>query len=182
MKDCRVSPSDTANDDVSSGTSRCSKTDIRSLIEAEEEKKGIPIGLLNSIAAVESEHDPFAVNFSSKSYHFKSKYEAVKFINTSIENGGRNISIGCLQLHYKTHGIHFRSIDYMITPENNISYAAHLLKELHDRYGSWKTAVKMYHHNKAKYNEGYYEKVIKKYNTLYRKQTELGFASKDDLK
>ncbi|MDR2667065.1 MAG: transglycosylase SLT domain-containing protein [Holosporales bacterium] len=154
---------DIARGDVPDESSEYSKSGLRNLIENEEEINGIPNGLLNSIAAVESEHDPFAVNFKSKSYHFKSKCEAVKFIEASIKNRGGNISIGCLQLHYRTHGCHFSSISDMITPKNNVSYAAHLLRKLYNRHGSWETAVKMYHNSKAKYNESYYRKVTARY-------------------
>ena len=139
------------------------KSQLNGIIEREEENKGIPKGLLKSMVFVESGNNPYAVNSSKKSHHFQSKAQAANFINTSINGGRENLSVGCLQLHYKTHGKYFASVEDMIDPVNNISYAANLLKNLYNKYGNWETAVKIYHSGKAQHNSAYYQKVMKKY-------------------
>lgn len=145
-----------------------SKEHIKSIIYKQELENRIPEGILSSIAAVESQYKPYAINAKSRSYDFDSKDKAVKFIENSINHGCTNISVGCLQIHYKTHHSKFSSIDNMLTPENNISYGAKLLKSLYLRYGSWEKAIKFYHTSKAKYNRVYYAKVMKKYNSIMK--------------
>lgn len=141
------------------------KSDIRKLIAAEEKAKGIPEGILDSIAAVESQHSAYAVNTRRNSHKFKTKAEAVKFINNTVKHGGQNISIGCLQLHYGTHKKNFSSVEDMLSPKGNVAYAAALLKKLYNKYGSWEMAIKKFHSSKKKYNNLYYRKVMKAYNT-----------------
>ena len=144
------------------------KTEICKIIDKEEKSKGIPTGILNSIAAVESQHTAYVVNTKKKSHKFKSKAAATNFIKASVNEGCKNISVGCLQLHYKSHSNNFISISDMLTPESNVSYAARLLKGLYDKYGNWETAIKMYHTSKSKYGKIYYSKVMKKYNSIYK--------------
>ena len=148
--------------------SQTSKDAVREIISNEEKKNGIPSGILDSIAKVESRHNVYAVNTSKKTYNFKTKAEAVKFINTSLRNGCNNISVGCFQLHYATHKKNFVSIDNMLTAEANVMYAANLLRNLHNKYGSWELAIKKYHSSKAKYNNVYYKKVMSAYNSLHK--------------
>lgn len=145
-----------------------SEEEVKQIIATEERKQGIPNGILNSIAAVESRHKPYAVNARQKAHNFGTKDEAVKFVNASLKSGCDNISVGCLQLHYKTHRKKFTSLDDMLTPESNASYAAGLLKSLYNRYGSWEMAIRMYHTKKARYNKRYYKKVMRAYNSIYR--------------
>lgn len=139
------------------------KSELNTIIEKEEENKGIPKGLLKSMVSVESGNNPYAVNSSKKSHHFQSKSQAANFINTAVNKGRQNLSVGCLQLHYKTHRKHFNSIEDMIEPTTNISYAAKLLKNLYDKYGSWEKAIKVYHSGQDHHNNIYYKKVMKKY-------------------
>ncbi len=151
------------NVDVSQQDERFCNSDIRKLIASEEKAKGIPAGILNSIAAVESQHSAYAVNAKRKSHKFKTKAEAVSFIKSTAQSGEKNISVGCLQLHYDTHKKHFASVDDMLSPKGNVAYAAMLLRSLYDRYGSWELAIKKYHSSKEQYSNLYYRKVMKAY-------------------
>ena len=141
------------------------KPDLQSLIATKEKENGIPEGILNSIASVESKHKVYAVNTHSKSHNFKSKSDAVKFIKTAIKCGKKNISIGCCQLHYSSHKKNFLSIDDMLTPEKNISYAALMLKKLYLRYGNWEKAIKKFHNASKRHNQVYYQKVMRIYSS-----------------
>ncbi len=141
---------------------------IKNLISEKESENGIPNGILSSIAAVESQYRPYAINAKNKPYNFDSKEKAVRFIEDSVSCKCTNISVGCLQIHYKTHHSKFSSIDSMLTPENNISYGAKLLKSLYMKHRSWEKAIKFYHTSKSKYNRVYYAKVMKKYNSIIK--------------
>lgn len=139
-----------------------SQDELYKIIDHEETTNGIPKGLLHSMAAVESQNAPYAVNAHRRSHRFRSKKAAAEFVNASVRRGCQNISVGCLQLHYKTHRRHFASIEDMLTPERNVSYAAALLCALYRKYGSWEQAVKMYHSRRGKLNKAYYAKVMQK--------------------
>lgn len=140
-------------------------SDVRKIIASEEKAKGIPKGILHSIAAVESQHSVYAVNAKKKSHKFKTKAEAISFIKNTAKSGEKNISVGCLQLHYGTHKKNFASVDDMLTPKSNVAYAAMLLRSLYDRYGSWEQAIKKYHSSKEQYGNLYYRKVMEAYGS-----------------
>jgi soluble lytic murein transglycosylase-like protein len=137
--------------------------DVLSIIKAEERRNGIPDGLLLSIATVESGCSPYAVNTARKAVRLSSKDEAVRFVEAKVQRGNRNMSIGCMQLHHRTHSKNFASVSDMFDCAKNVAYAADLLKALHDKYGSWEKAVRAYHSGKAKYNTIYYRKVMRQY-------------------
>lgn len=157
--DSRVNVEDSQKDE------KLVRSDIQKLIASEEKAKGIPKGILNSIAAVESQHDVYAVNARKKSHKFKTKAEAISFIKRAAKSGEKNISVGCLQLHYGTHKKNFASVEDMLSPKSNVAYAAMLLRSLYDKYGSWERAIKKYHNSKEQYSNLYYRKVMRAYGT-----------------
>ena len=70
---------------------------IRELIKQAESKQNIPSGLLKAIGLVESRLQPYCINYNGRGYSFKTKSEAVKFINDLIRKGETNFSVGCFQ-------------------------------------------------------------------------------------
>lgn len=109
-----------------------------------EGKHGIPDNLLTAIAHMESKCSPYAVNARGRGFYFKTKEEAVAFVEQLIEEGTTDINIGYMQLHYPSHKNRFASVADMIDPSHNIAYAAKLLKSLYKTYGSWEKAVERY--------------------------------------
>jgi soluble lytic murein transglycosylase-like protein len=154
-------PASTRNEKSEPGSADSSE--IAKIIAAEEEKNGIPSGLLKAIVEVESGCNPYFVNTRGRSLRFKSKDEALKCINHMVRQGRLNLSIGCAQLHYKSHRNHFASVANMIDPKENIAFAAKILKKLYLKHGNWRDATKRYHAAKPKYYTPYYRKVVKKY-------------------
>ena len=140
--------------------------EIPKMIEKHEKLNGIPRGILKSIATVESGIRPYVVNIKGKSYIFESKKKALNFIQQQIKKHNQNFSVGCMQIHYKSHKNQFNSVDEMLSPERNLAYAAFMLKKLYTKYGNWEKAIKRYHAAKAKYSNVYYKKVMKVYNSL----------------
>jgi hypothetical protein len=128
-------------------------------IAKQETEKGIPQGLLKAIAMVESRISPWAVNALGRAHFFKSKEAAAKFIRGLVARGVGNIGIGCMQLHYASHHRHFKSVEDMLEPKNNIAHAAKLLRHLKSRYGSIERAVKLYHSASPYYHNIYKTKV-----------------------
>jgi soluble lytic murein transglycosylase-like protein len=139
---------------------------ILSAISEEERSNDIRPGLLRSVAMVESECNPYAVNVGGRSYAFKSMSKATDFVKSMVKSGRTNLSVGCLQLHYGTHRGSFSSVDDLLNPELNISYAARLLRKLYDKHGSWEKATQRYHTSNPNRGKSYYRKVLKAHNKI----------------
>jgi soluble lytic murein transglycosylase-like protein len=118
---------------------------IKDMIAQQETQKGIPQDLLRAIAKIESGISPWAVNVAGRGHIFKSKEAAAKYVRELLEEGTTNFSVGCMQLHYASHRRHFKSVEAMLEPQNNIAHAAKLIKNLEQRHGSMERAVKLYH-------------------------------------
>ena len=131
----------------------------KDVISKQETQKGIPQGLLKAIAAVESGISPWAVNANGRAHIFRSKEAAAKYVRELAESGMGNFSVGCMQLHYASHRRHFKSVEAMLEPENNIAHAAKLIKSLERRHGSMDRAVKMYHSASPEHHNPYKNRV-----------------------
>ncbi len=137
---------------------------INELIKQAESKQNIPSGLLRAIGLVESRLQPYAINYNGRGYFFKTKAEALKFVNDLIRKGETNFGVGCFQLHYKSHFNKFRSVNEMLDPARNVKYAASLLKHLYKYYNyQWSNAVRRYHSGDSYLNGIYYNKVMRKF-------------------
>lgn len=134
-------------------------TNCKELISHFEKMYNIPEKLLLAIATVESKKSPWAVNAQKKSRFFSTKEAAVQHIQKLKEKGVKNINIGCMQINLQSHGRKFNNIGDILTPYNNIAYAAKLMKMLHAHYGSWEEAVKYYHSSSTAYHTTYMHKV-----------------------
>jgi len=133
---------------------------IEQLIQTTERQYGIPSGLLAAIAQVESGMNAHAINVKGKAI-IASK------INDAKNNGIDNIDVGVMQINYRWHGEEFDSIEEMLNPKRNITYAAKLLKSLKARQGTWYEAVKYYHSAKPEYHKIYSRKVVMQWGRKY---------------
>lgn len=144
-----------------------SKKECKDFITKMERVNKIPEGLLTAIAAVESEHNPWAINCGKFSRAFASQEAAVKFVKDLRLKGKVDINIGILQINYGAHKTKFKTAEEILSPSKNIKYAANYLVYLKKTYGSWKKAVCFYHSPCPKYQNMYWKKVtnaLKKYN------------------
>jgi hypothetical protein len=64
-----------------------------------------------------------------------------------------------MQLHYASHRRHFKSVEAMLEPQNNIAHAAKLIKNLERRHGSMERAVKLYHSPSPAHHNSYKNRV-----------------------
>ena len=131
-----------------------------------EKKYGIPDKLLAAIAIVESKKSPWAINAEGRSRFFHTKEEAVKHVQYLKQKGVRNINIGYMQINLQSHGRHFKTVGDLLTPYDNIAYAAQLIKKLYRQYGSWGLAVRFYHSGSSVYNIPYQNRVLKAWKTV----------------
>lgn len=139
---------------------KITKEVCRQHIHTEEKSKGIESGLLEAIAQIESKLAPYTVNAGGYAHSFKTADAAVQFIKTKQDQGCRNISVGPMQLHLPSHRRNFNSIESMLDPKKNISYAANLLAKLKRRTGCVEKAVKMYHSGNHHMGEAYKNRVF----------------------
>lgn len=136
------------------------KQHIVSLIAKAEKENQIPPGLLAAIAKVESGTKIYALNINGVAVFKESLEEASKVVNNYLALGHTNIDLGVMQLNFRWHGAEFKSIAEMLRPENNIRYAASLLKSLRVKHGNWHKAIRYYHSAKPEHHVKYSRKVV----------------------
>ena len=146
------------------------KLDCRQIAHQIEKNFNIPNKLLVSIALTESGTTnskgkfvswPWTLNVNGKPYFFENKVKAYNFLLKKIEEGKKNIDIGCMQVSYKYHRKHFHSLKSFLDPQNNVVYAAKYLKKLYEKKKSWNKAISHYHSSNPKRMTKYLAKVHK---------------------
>lgn len=98
---------------------------------------------------------PWTVNLQGKGFWFDSAEEVRAFVRRSIRRGELSFDVGCFQINYKWHGDAFASVEDMIDPWKNATYAARFLAELHRELGDWTQAAGAYHSRTARYAKRY---------------------------
>lgn len=134
--------------------------DLDHIFEKIEEEENIPKDLLKAISIQESSR-PWAwtVAVNGKGYFFKTKKEAVDYVQTAMKVE-RNIDVGCMQINMIHHRNAFKSLDEAFIPENNIRYAAKFLRSLYEMTNSWECAVERYHSANVEFSKPYKKKVF----------------------
>lgn len=135
-------------------------TELKKLISTAEIEHKIPKGLLAAIAKIESGNKAYALNMAGTSYIAKSIDEAASVVSEKVSSGYTNIDVGVMQLNYRWHGGEFDSIEEMLTPLKNITYAAKLLVSLKKQHGDWHKAVRYYHSATPEHHKKYSRKVV----------------------
>ena len=143
-----------------------------------ERAAGIPNGLLLAIGKRESGRFdmqagdvlpwPWSVNREGEGHFFASRQEAAAYVASAEHQGSRSIDVGCFQINLKYHPMAFASLDAAFDPAANAAYAARFLRELHDRKGSWETAVAYYHSASPLLGVPYQEAVFATWHGLAR--------------
>jgi soluble lytic murein transglycosylase-like protein len=148
-----------ASNTMATPVNNCSAGDIKAMIFAAEIQHKIPEGLLAAIAKVESGNRAYAVNLGGRPVYSSSFAQAVSAAKAQIRSGKRNIDLGVMQLNYRWHGKQFSNIEAMLTPKNNINYAAGLLQSLYKQHGNWQKAIRHYHSANLEHSRKYSRKV-----------------------
>lgn len=112
----------------------------------------VPAWLLYSIAKVESNLNPYAINHKGKSYHFKSYQKAYSFLKTV----GSNVDVGLGQINCgiwrKTLGVECSDL---LNPWLNLSAMGFILRDIVKRMGGktasfWDVVARYHSSNKAR--------------------------------
>jgi soluble lytic murein transglycosylase-like protein len=112
-------------------------------------KYDVPLGVLYAVALTETGRrgslHPFALNIEGPSFFPHTLEEALQQFAKARQAGAKLIDIGCMQINHHYHGSHFRSVEDMFDPQENVDYAAQFLKDLRITEGSWTLAAARYH-------------------------------------
>ena len=134
-----------------------------------EARHGIPTGLMQSIARVESgrkmvtgEYIPWAwtLNDQGEGLFFDDRDSALAYLQDAVAHPGHSVDVGCMQVNTKWHADGFLDIADMLDPVHNASYAAGFLLDLHAAHESWDEAVKHYHSAEPRKNVAYHRRVL----------------------
>jgi hypothetical protein len=123
--------------------------DCRTLAAAAEPEFGIPEGLLQSMAMVETGIYgmawPWTINAGGQPYYMLTEADAQELARRAVARYGNEVAMGCMQIYLKWHVDQFRDLQEVLQPVANVRYAAAYLVSLRRRYGSWVKAVQHYH-------------------------------------
>ncbi|MCC5956005.1 MAG: transglycosylase SLT domain-containing protein [Natronohydrobacter sp.] len=116
-------------------------------------RHNVPLDVLRAVALTETgrmrngrmEPWPWALNMGGPGFWPDTRAAALTMARAQIDQGRRNIDLGCFQVNFRWHGQNFASLDDMIDPEKNADYAARLLSQHKSRLGTWDAAAGAYH-------------------------------------
>ncbi|MES0194958.1 transglycosylase SLT domain-containing protein [Mesorhizobium sp. LSJC264A00] len=113
------------------------------------DRYGVPAGILYAVGLTETGKkgslQPNALNIQGKAVFPRNRTEAMATFEAARREGKTLIDLGCMQINHHYHAAHFRSVDDMLDPRQNVDYAARFLASLHARHVSWSMAVARYH-------------------------------------
>jgi len=113
------------------------------------DRYGVPAGILYAVGLTETGNkgslQPNALNIEGKAVFPRSRAEALATFANAQREGKTLIDLGCMQINHHYHASHFRSVEDMLDPRQNVDYAARFLASLHARHETWSMAVARYH-------------------------------------
>lgn len=112
-------------------------------------KYDVPLAVLYAVGLTESGQQrtlhPYALNLAGPSFFFTNRLEALRRFYDAKKQGIKLIDVGCMQINHFYHSSHFKSLEDMFDPHENVDYAARFLKSLKQKEGSWTLAAARYH-------------------------------------
>ena len=135
----------------------------------------LPENLLVSVALTESGKKlkggefvawPWTINMKGKGKFFESKELVLKYVENYIKKGKRNIDMGCMQVNYMYHPKAFNNLSLAFDPDTNVKWSANLIKNLYEKYGSYRDAVGYYHSYRTLKKNTYSAKVFNTWRNL----------------
>ena len=131
------------------GAARAAANPCEPEILRASDRYGVPTAILYAVGLTETGKkgslQPNALNIEGKPVFPHSRAEALATFENARREGKTLIDLGCMQINHRYHGDHFRSVQDMLDPHQNVDYAARFLASLHARHLSWSMAVARYH-------------------------------------
>lgn len=110
---------------------------------------GVPYDVLLALSVTETGRHgqpwPWAIGIEGEGHWADSADEAATLAQKALDEGITNIDVGCFQVNVRWHSKAFRSIEDMLDPERNATYAARFLAEKFAETGDWSDAAAAYH-------------------------------------
>lgn len=136
-----------------------------------EQRWHLPQGVLAAIGQVESGRAdaatgaaapwPWTANVAGRDYVFGSATEAVNVSAFFLARGVSSIDVGCFQVNLRQHPEAFGTLGEAFAPAANADYAAHFLRTLYERAGSWVWAIGAYHSADPAEGAPYRDRVVR---------------------
>ena len=113
------------------------------------DRYSVPVGILYAVGLTETGRmgslQPNALNIEGKAVVPANTADALAVFQNARHEGAELIDLGCTQINHHYHAEHFRSVEDMLDPRQNVDYAARFLAKLHARHKTWSMAVARYH-------------------------------------
>ncbi len=114
---------------------------------------GVPIEVLTAIALTETGRSaagrlqpwPWTLNIAGKGHWLPGRDAALALARQTRAGGQTSFDLGCFQVNYRWHGQAFSSLEAMLDPVTNATYAAEFLADLYRELGDWSRAAGAYH-------------------------------------
>ncbi|WP_158744427.1 transglycosylase SLT domain-containing protein [Acidisphaera sp. L21] len=106
-----------------------------------EREKGLPPGLLTAIAGVESGMHATALRIGGQPTYPASTAQARIAARQALRRS-QSVMAGCMQVNLQAHDPGGKL--WALEPEHAANWAADYLNDLHDRLGSWRSAIQVY--------------------------------------
>lgn len=120
---------------------------------------GVPYEVLLAVSMVETGRGgqpwPWTVNIGGNGHWPDTAEEAENLVESALEQGLTNVDLGCFQLNLYWHAGSFASVQDMLDPQQNASYAAGFLAEKFAETGDWSSAAAAYHSATPEHAETY---------------------------
>lgn len=120
---------------------------------------GVPLEVLLAISLVETGRDarpwPWTVNVGGQGHWFDNASEAEEHARSVLDQGMKNVDLGCFQLNVRWHSKGFASLSDMLSPLPNATYAAEFLAGHYATTGDWADAAAAYHSLTPEHAERY---------------------------
>jgi hypothetical protein len=113
---------------------------------------------------------PTATSYTLKAQPYGRRFananQARTFVDKMFGFGHKNLDLGLMQINWKVHGTHFRSVNDLFNPVINVTYAAGYLLE-HKQTMDWWGSVGRYHSGTQVYARKYISTVYKWYKRVH---------------
>ncbi len=98
---------------------------------------------------------PWTANAEGRGHWFDTPDEAARFARSLLARGQDLFDLGCFQINWHWHGAHFTRPEDLLDPTTAGRYAARLMAELYDEFGSWEGAAGAYHSRTPRFADRY---------------------------
>ena len=133
-----------------------------------EQKTGVPLPIIKSVAYVESGFKPFALNIDGEPYFAKS-YASAYYIARYFIDKGYSVDVGLMQVNYNIWAKRLGfSLRQLLIPQNNVAAGAYILGRYMLKRNNVLNGIGEYHSSDPQAAGAYEEKILNAYKFFSR--------------